>query len=130
VLTVDDDREGLAARIEEDCALRAIPIETVGALARRFDEATDARARIHAIFALAAAQAVAAGVALPELEHAIRRALDDDNSVVRLAAIRATAILPLAAGLALLEGRTDADNLGLTDWREHYRSVLASQKPG
>lgn len=127
VLSVENDREGLVARIEEDCALRAIPVENVGALARRFNVATSDGDRLSALFALAAAQSVAGGVALPALEAALRRALDDANPVVRLAAVRATAALPPAAGLALLDGRSDGDNPGLIEWREHYRALVAAR---
>lgn len=125
VIAVVDDREGLAARIEEDCALRGIPLEDVAALTRRFDGAATDRDRVQALLALTAAQAAAGPTVLPALDAAIRRALDDRNPVVRLTAIRATALLPeTAVAHALLATRTDPDNPGLTDWRDHYRTLL------
>jgi hypothetical protein len=62
-------------------------------------------------------------VALPAFERAVRRALDDESPVVRLAGIRATSILLVANGLALLEGRDDLENSGLAVWRDHYRGA-------
>jgi len=120
VIAIDDDREGLVARVEEDCTLRGIPLEDVTALARRFDRAETALERVRALCALSAAQAAAAGEALPAVEAAVRRGLDDANPIVRLTAIRATTVLPLTTCLPLLEGRTDPDNPGLIAWRDHY----------
>jgi hypothetical protein len=118
VVAVENDRDGLVDRIA-----RSIPVEDVTRLSRRAEAARGVAEKLDALFALAGAQGLSGGVSLPAFEEAVRRALDDESPVVRLAAIRATAILPVASGLALLEGRDDPENPGLAEWRDHYRGA-------
>jgi hypothetical protein len=49
--------------------------------------------------------------------------VDDGSPLVRLSAVRATAILLCASAFALLDGRDDPENPGLAQWRDHYRSA-------
>lgn len=121
VVSVEDDRDGLVEHVQAIAG-----IEPVAEVARRSERAADVPARLHALFALAAAQGMARGTALPELEAAVKRALDDPSPIVRLAGIRSVAILPAASAFALLDGRDDPENPDLPDWRSHFQK-LATQ---
>jgi hypothetical protein len=122
VVMVENDREGLVDRITQSA-----PVEDMARLSRRAEDAASDIEKLGALNALASAQGMAGSVALPAFEQAVRRALDDASSIVRLAGIRASAILPVANALSLLEGREDPENPGLADWREHFRGVLERQ---
>ena len=119
VVAVVDDKGGIVERLRAQVAVADLP-----ALARRAQRAATDAAKVDALCALASAQSMAGSDALPEFVAAERRALDDPNRGVRLAAIRASAILPLKDALALLDGREDPENPDLAGWREHYREQL------
>ena len=120
VVAVVNDKGGIVERLRAQVALVDLP-----ALARRAEGAATDAAKIDALCALASAQSMAGSEALPEFLAAERRALADPNRGVRLAAIRASAILPLKEALALLDGREDPENPDLAGWRDHYREQLA-----
>lgn len=116
-----DDRDGLIALLTS-----RLPLEDVARLAKRSEAAASDHEKLDALLALASAQSIA-GVQQPlaAFEAAARRALDDTSPVVRLAGIRAIAILPPATSLSLLKGRKDRENPGLAEWRKHYQRLLS-----
>lgn len=122
-LAVENDHEGLGARVREVAALT-----TLEALAERAASAHEPRALIDAVLDLAAAQTLAHHPPLPEFLAAVARALDHERAAVRLAGLRALAIVRAEPALAVLEGRTDDENPGLEDWREHYLGVLEAER--
>lgn len=124
-LAVENDHEGLAARVREVAELTSV--ET---LAARMSAATEPREVLDALLSLASAQTLAHHPPLPAFLAAVRQALEHESPAVRLAALRALALVQAEPALSLLEGRTDDDNPGLASWLEHYRGVLAEQAGG
>lgn len=115
VISVMPDEYGVAAELSQ--LLELVPLET---LVQKWDTATTPAEKVQALLWLTSAQSLAGSNMIPAFDAAVRKALDDADSVVRLAAIRALAIAPSKLGKELLEGRQDSDNPGLTDWYDLF----------
>ena len=119
VVAVDDDRSDLVAALRPVC-----PLRTPAELTAAFLDAPSSRDRADAVLGLASAAGVHREVTVPELEKCVALALDDDEPWLRLIALRAAAMLPVAVAHRLLTDREDPQNPGLDVWRAHYAERL------
>ncbi len=107
--------------------VRRLELTTVDELEKAWSAATEPAAKIRALLDLAAAQSMNGGTVIRAYEAAVRKALDDADPVVRLAAIRSLAIAPMSLGKTVLEGRDDPDNPKIHDWYALFANASAQE---